>query len=61
MQVWTSVKAIGQHSRAATEQNGAQAGVIVNIDNIAGGEVDVKWDTDQAIETVRIEELQALN
>jgi hypothetical protein len=61
MQVWTSVKAIGKHSRAATEENGAQAGIIINTENIAGDEVVVKWDTDGMIEAVRLEELQALN
>lgn len=57
MRVWTSVKAIGQHKRAAA----GEAGVIVNTDNLGGDEVDVKWDTDGEIETVRLNELQALN
>lgn len=61
MRVWTSVKAISGHQRAATADHGAQAGVVVNDDNLAGGEVDVKWDTDGVTETVLIAELQALN
>lgn len=61
MKVWQSVKAVGDIERAGDEVTGGQAGVVCNIDNLAGGEVDVQWDTDNEIEAVRIEKLQALN
>lgn len=61
MQIWQSVKAINGHQRAGTETSGGQAGIVVGVDNIAGGEVDVKWDLDGEIETVLVGQLQALN
>lgn len=62
MRVWTSVKALPPHKRGGTkEEGGAQAGVVTNDDNAAGGEVEVKWDVDGMIETVPLSELQALN
>lgn len=56
------MKALPPHKRGGTkEEGGAQAGVVTNDDNAAGGEVEVKWDVDGMIETVPLSELQALN
>ena len=61
MRVWQSVKAIGDIERAGTPETGGQAGIVRNAENLAGGEVDVQWDVDGETETVRLENLQALN
>ena len=62
MQVWQSVKAIGDIERAGDEATGGQAGVIVATDFLEDfGEVDVKWDVDGEIEAVALENLLALN
>lgn len=60
MQVWQAVKAKPTHPRGGNENGeGAQAGTVHAVGE-KKGTVDVKWDIDGEIETVKLDQLTAL-
>lgn len=59
-QVWQPVKAKPGHPRGGNEAGeGAQAGIVQAIGE-KEGTVEVKWDVDSEVETVKFDQLAAL-